>query len=156
FPDAGPTEGGQQTPCAERYARRTRPQLQCQQGHDFEAALAMPRQAEPSNPRAHSTEAKLTAKQRRLIVEFEEIAASIKMDYWNILDYVEEGRTVILQLMKQQLVRSEIITRYTLLDEFLTSIICHYYFRMPGKQFSYAKLWRTKKFQIFTHYIMDE
>jgi len=109
-----------------------------------------------SNSRARSIETKLTAKQRRLIAEFEEIAASIKMDYWNILDYAEDGRTVILQLMKQQLVRSEIITRYTLLDEFLTSIICHYYFRTPGKQFSYAKLWRTKKFQIFAHYIMDE
>ena len=50
---------------------------------------------EPSNPRARGIEAKLTAKQRRLIAEFEEIAASIKMDYWNILDYAEGGRTVI-------------------------------------------------------------
>ena len=46
--------------------------------------------------------------------------------------------------------------RYTLIDEFLTDIICHYYFEMPTKQFSFSKLWRTKKFQIFVHYFMDE
>jgi hypothetical protein len=111
---------------------------------------------EPSNPRARGIEAKLTAKQRRLIDEIEEIAVSIKMDYWNILDYAEGGRTVILELMKRQLVRSEIIMRYTLIDEFLTEIICYYYFKTPKKQFSYENLWRTNKFQIFAHYFMDE
>jgi hypothetical protein len=48
---------------------------------------------EPSNPRARAIHAKLTPKQRRLIAEFEEIAALIRMDYWNILDYDEDGRT---------------------------------------------------------------
>ena len=112
--------------------------------------------AEPSNPRAHGTTARLTPKQRRLKAEIEDIAASIRMDYWNILDYDEDGRTVILELMKQQLIRSEIITRYTLIDHFLTEIIVHYYFRVPKQQFSFPRLWRTKKFPIFAYYFMDE
>lgn len=112
--------------------------------------------SEPSNPRARGNQAKLTLKQRRLIAEFEEIAASIQMDYWNILDYREDGRTVILELMKQQLIRSEIITRYTLIDEYLSVIMCHYYFKIPKQKFTFQRLWRAKKFQIFAHYILDE
>jgi len=111
---------------------------------------------EPSNPRARGSQAKLTPKQRRLTAEFEEIAASIGMDYWNILDYDEDGRTVILESMKQQLIRSEIIMKYTLIDEFFTVIICHFYFKIPKQEFTFARLWRTKKFQIFAHYLMDE
>jgi hypothetical protein len=112
--------------------------------------------SEPSNPRARGSQAKLTLKQRRLIAEFEEIAASIQMDYWNILDYREDGRTVILELMKQQLIRGEIIMRYTFIDECLSLIVCHYYFKAPKQQFSFPRLWRTKKFQIFAHYFLDE
>jgi hypothetical protein len=72
--------------------------------------------SEPSNPRARAIRAKLTPKQRRLIVEFEEIASFVRMDYWNILDYDEDGRTTILDVMKQQLIRSDIIMTYTLID----------------------------------------
>lgn len=55
-----------------------------------------------------------------------------------------------------QIVRSEVITKYTLIDEFLTVIICHYYFKRPKKNLSFRALWKTKKFQIFNHYIMDD
>jgi hypothetical protein len=44
---------------------------------------------ELSNPRAHGSQAKLTPKQRRLIAEFEEISALIRIN--------EDGRTAILQ-----------------------------------------------------------
>jgi hypothetical protein len=49
--------------------------------------------SEPSNARARGSTASLTPKQRRLVAEFEEISASIGMDYWNILEYREDGRT---------------------------------------------------------------
>ena len=39
FPDTGPTERGHQTARAGSYARRTRPQLQCKQSHDFSARM---------------------------------------------------------------------------------------------------------------------
>ncbi len=45
---------------------------------------------------------------------------------------------------------------YTLIDEFLSVIICHYYFRKPKQEFTFRGLWRTKKFQIFAHYFLDD
>jgi hypothetical protein len=46
--------------------------------------------------------------------------------------------------------------KYTLIDEFLSVIICHFYFRKPKEPFTFTRLWRTKKFQIFAHYFLDE
>jgi hypothetical protein len=51
----------------------------------------------PSNPRARGSKAALTPTQRRLINELEEIAASIGMDYWNIVEYRQDGRTALLE-----------------------------------------------------------
>jgi hypothetical protein len=119
-------------------------------------AQPMEMTSEPANPRARGIHAKLTPKQRRLIAEFEEISALIRMDYWNILDYDEDGRTAILEVMRQQLIRSDIIMAYTLIDEFLSVIMCHYYFKKPKAGFSFKQLWRTKKFQIFANYFLDD
>jgi hypothetical protein len=76
---------------------------------------------------------KLTPKQRQLQREIEEIAESIGMDHWNIEKYPADARTPKLGVMKMQLIRGEIITKYTLIDEFLTVIICNYYFKNPLK-----------------------
>jgi len=78
------------------------------------------------------------------------------MDHWNIAHYPPEGRTSILELMKRQLVVSDIVTKYTLIDELLSVVICHYYFAKPHKGFSFQQLWRTKKFQIFAHHVLDD
>lgn len=110
----------------------------------------------PPNPGVRDSKPKLTPKQRRLIAEIEDIAAAIQMDYWNIADYDEDGRTYILEVMKQQLIRSQIIMSYTLIDEFLSVIICHFYFKRPKEPFTFTRLWRTKKFQLFAHYFLDE
>jgi hypothetical protein len=79
------------------------------------------------------------------------------MDIWNIEQH-ERGlqRRYFLQEMKRKFVGAEVIMRYTLLDEFLTDIICDYYFQRPNKEISYRNLWKTKHFKIFVHYIMDE
>jgi hypothetical protein len=112
--------------------------------------------AEPSNPRARGSKAALTPKQRRLINEIEEIAASIGMDYWNILEYRQNGRTAMLEVMKRQFICSDIISKYTFIDELLGVIICNYYFRMPKQDANFRTLWKTKKFRLFVHYIVDE
>jgi hypothetical protein len=98
---------------------------------------------------------KLTAKQHRLKAEIEEIAAFIQMDHWNILNY-EEDRTTYLEIMKLQLVRGDIVTKYTLIDELLAVDICHYYFKRAQKGFSFREQWKTQKFRVFNHYIIDE
>ena len=43
-----------------------------------------------------------------------------------------------------------------MIDEFLTDVICDYYFHRPKKSISYSRLWRTKHFKVFVHYLMDE
>jgi hypothetical protein len=100
----------------------------------------------------------LTRKQRQLRKEIEKIASVISMDHWNIEGYEgpSEYRTEVLKGMKDQLIRSEVVMRYTLLDEFLTDIICDYYFRRKKGQVSYRTLWKTKPLKIFVHHLMDE
>jgi hypothetical protein len=99
---------------------------------------------------------KLTAKQHRLKAEIEEIAAFVQMDHWNISDYEEDARTTYLEIMKFQLVRGDIVTKYTLIDELLAVDICHFYFRRPKKGFSFREQWKTDKFKVFNHYMLDD
>ncbi len=46
------------------------------------------------------------------------------------------------------------ISKYTLIDEYLTDIICNYYFRHLKKNTSYRR--KKKDFRLFVHYLMDE
>ena len=55
-------------------------------------------------------------------------------------------------MMKNQIVRSQIIWDYTYVDELLDSAICHYFF---GKKRGFIKLWKTKKFKNFNRYILE-
>jgi hypothetical protein len=98
----------------------------------------------------------LTPKQRRLRKEIDEIASSISMDHWAIEGYEPDVRSFRLRIMMDKLVRGEVIFKYTLVDEYLTCVICDYYFHRPDKSVSYQKLWKTKRFRVFVHYIMDE
>ena len=101
----------------------------------------------------------LSAKQRRLRQEIEDIASQLGLDNWNIEDYKPATRSLRLEIIKNQLVRSDVVISYTFIDECLTHDICNYYFRLRKKNrkvFDFGKLWRTKRFSIFAHYIMDE
>lgn len=113
--------------------------------------------SEPANPRARSSQPRLTPTQRRLLDEIKEISESVQMDHWNILNYEQDARTPILGVMKQKLIRAEIIMKYTLIDEVLSVIISNYYFRRDqNTQSTFRRLWRTKKFQLFMNYFLDE
>jgi hypothetical protein len=99
----------------------------------------------------------LTRKQRKLRAQIEEIASIICLDHWNIEAYEADARTIFLDGMKDKLVRAEVISKYTLIDEYLTGIICNYYFRRSNdKSTNYRKLWKRRDFRIFVHYLMDE
>ncbi len=95
---------------------------------------------------------RLTKLQKRLLAEVTAIAELSHVDYENILDYDKEERTARLQLMKNQIVRSQVITDYTFIDEILGVAICHYFF---GKKRGFIKLWKTKKFKNFNYYILE-
>jgi len=61
----------------------------------------------------------LTPHQKRLLAELREIAAITRLDYPDIRGYDPEERTARLKLMKDQLVRSQVIMDY-FVDEMLT------------------------------------
>jgi len=99
----------------------------------------------------------LTRTERKLQSDVQEIAVLIGVDFWAIEEhYKPKYRKAKLELMKDKLVRSDVIYCYTMIDEFLTDVICDYYFQRPNKSQSYASLWRTKHFRVFVHYLMDE
>jgi hypothetical protein len=98
----------------------------------------------------------LTRAERRLRSEVEAIASAITMDVWNVEHYKPGPlRAHALQEMRDKLVRAEVIFKYTIVDEFLTDVICDRYFHRDKTE-TYRKLWRTKRFRLFVHYLMDE
>ena len=96
---------------------------------------------------------RLTAHQLRVFREVEEIASMIKLDYPYILAYKRDARTPIIEHMRRKMILSEVITRYTLVDEHLNLTLCHYFF---GRKKSTIQLWKTKKFQLFNHHVIEE
>jgi hypothetical protein len=96
---------------------------------------------------------RLTAHQLRVFREVEEIASMIKLDYPYILAYNRGARTPIIEHMRRKMILSEVITRYTLVDEHLNLTLCHYFF---GRKKSTIQLWKTKRFQLFNHHVIEE
>jgi hypothetical protein len=98
----------------------------------------------------------LTSHQRRLLNEVEELFGLAGMMVWNIEEYESDRRVMRLNIIRDKLIRGEVVGQYTLIDEFLTDIICNYYFHRRDTDQTYRRLWKTKHFRIFVHYIMDE
>ena len=99
----------------------------------------------------------LTKAERNVLKTAKEIAELTRND----LDAVDkwdngEYRRYAIMGAINQMVTGEIIIRYTLLDELFTSLIAKYFFHVPKQPTNFKKWWRTKKFKIFNHYIMDE
>jgi hypothetical protein len=95
---------------------------------------------------------RLTPLQKRLVAELQEIAKVTRLNYANILEYEPDERTPRLQLIKNQLIRSQIVFDYTFIDEMLGVAICHYFF---GKKRGFIRLWKTKKFRTFNYYVLE-
>jgi len=97
----------------------------------------------------------LTQSEQKLLAEVIKIAEVARLDYSNIEDYDRDARAPVLRIMINQIVRSEILMRYVLIDEFLCVIICHTYFLKPKRGFSFKSLWRSKRFQAFNYFILE-
>lgn len=95
---------------------------------------------------------RLTLKQRRLLGELDQIASLLRLDYAQIKEYKPEERTFRLELMRRQLVVSEVVVQYTLIDEHLNIQLCDYFF---GRSRSYINLWKTKKFRNFNYHVLE-
>jgi len=97
--------------------------------------------------------AQLTKKQRTLVREADQMFSLLGLDYFRVLSYPAQSRTVRLELAKRHAIRGEVITQHTLIDDRLSSVLCDYFF---GRHKSYIKLWKTKKFKHFNHYVLQE
>ncbi len=96
---------------------------------------------------------RLTKRQRGLVDELHALADLFGLDYTNITKYDREARTPFLEVMKRKMVLAQVVTWYTLVDEYLNNEICRYYF---GKKRSFPQLWKTKRFKLFNHYILED
>jgi hypothetical protein len=94
----------------------------------------------------------LTKKQRALISELTQIRDLLELDFERIEDCKAESRTIRLLVMRNKLVRGQVIVWYTLVDEFLTNRICRFFF---GKRRSSIHLWRTKRFKLFNYHVIE-
>jgi hypothetical protein len=95
----------------------------------------------------------LTIKQQRLVRELDEIVLRLRMNYREIEKYEPAERTPRLKLVRDHLVRGEIVLAYTLVDEFLNAILCNHFF---GRNSSHIKLWRTKRFKNFNYFFLEK
>ena len=100
-----------------------------------------------AEPEGRLSEA-ITGHQRRLLKEIEQIADIAKVNYPQIKAYEPNNRTATLQLIRDKIVRGDVILKYTLIDELLTDIICDYYFRRQEPH--YGRLWKIKPFRVFS------
>ena len=51
---------------------------------------------------------------------------------------------------------AEVATQYALIDEILDEIIVRYFFDIEPDVLHFEKAWKTEKFKIFVHHILDE
>ena len=97
--------------------------------------------------------AKLTRKQRRLVAEVRQLLSTLMLDPDTIIaDEDVDGRTPRLELAKDQIVRSAVVSKYVLVDELLSAVICWHYF---GKRRGFPQLWRTTRFRTFNYFILE-
>ena len=64
----------------------------------------------------------------------------------------EAFRTPRLEGVIRQVVIGEVVTAYTLVDEMLNMVICRFFF---PRQRSFPQLWRTKRFRLFNHHVIE-
>ena len=100
----------------------------------------------------------LTAKQKRLKKELDDIFFELGMDYWRIEEYAEESRSGVLDMQKRKAITGQIVMTHSFVDELLDAEICEYFFG-SGKTSIEAMLekmrWRrSKKFREFNEYIL--
>jgi hypothetical protein len=101
------------------------------------------------------TEQRLTRTQKSLVADLDKIMSAARLDYWNILDRDSEYhqyRTSALQVITREIVRGQVVSQYTLIDEQLGSKICLYMF--DNKKF--ISLWKTRKFERFNYFVLEK
>jgi len=94
----------------------------------------------------------LTAKQKGLIKELNDISSVIRMDYWDIEKHPKEKRSGRLEVMKRKAITGHIIMQYTLIDEIMNLEIWAYFFSFGT---SSKQWWSPTKFKKFNYYLLE-
>ena len=95
----------------------------------------------------------LTKYQRRLVKELYQIYDLVALDFYDVKSYDRKQRTTRLQMMKRAVARAEIVTVYTLVDEYLACELCIHFF---GIEKDFPALWKTRKFKLFNYHFLEE
>jgi predicted acetyltransferase len=95
----------------------------------------------------------LTKKQRSLKQEIDEIIGLMDIEFCDIGFVPKESRTIHLLRVKDHLIRSAVVVDYTIINDHLDLLLCHYFF---GKKTNFVGLWRTKKFQNFNRHVLEK
>ena len=59
----------------------------------------------------------------------------------------------IPKIMRRKFILSEVITRYTLVDEYFNMRITLFFFE---KKTNFIRLWKTKRFKLFNYHVLEE
>jgi hypothetical protein len=115
-------------------------------------ALSLERHHTSRRPR-HTATKRLNPTQRRLARELDQIAGRFYLTVDSITKEDPDSWTTRLQLAKDQLVRSQVVMSYTLVDDLLNGRIARYFF---GHRRTFPQLWRTKRFAVFNYHVLEE
>lgn len=95
---------------------------------------------------------RLTKRQRDLKRDIAEIVDLVGLQFDDIGLIERKWRTAHLERVKDHLIRSVIVLDYTLIDEYLDSLICYYIF---GTKKTFIQLWETQRFRNFNHFVLQ-
>jgi hypothetical protein len=95
-----------------------------------------------------------TKAQAKKVDQIREIASLGGVDFWNLENQPDHDvRNVLLDICKDRLVRTTVLSNYLIIDEVLSELICQHFF---GRKKTSIELWRTKRFQNFNYYVLEE
>lgn len=95
----------------------------------------------------------LTRGQKRLVRELDDMAVVLRMNYREIESYEPDQRTPRLNLIRDHLVRGEIVLAYTYVDENMNAILSAHFF---GRKRNERRLWKTKRFKNFNYFFLQK
>jgi hypothetical protein len=94
---------------------------------------------------------KLPPKVHAQLQEVRDIVALLNLDPEALSRSRRDPESQLI-IAKHKLVRGQLVIWYTLIDEFLANRMCRYFF---GTNRSFPQLWRTTKFRVFNHFIVE-
>lgn len=94
---------------------------------------------------------KLAPKVQARLQEVRDVVALLNLDHEALSRSRRDPESQLI-IAKHKLIRGQVVIWYTLIDEFLANRMCRYFF---GTRRSFPQLWRTTKFRIFNHFIVE-